>query len=352
MLRKKCIHVIDDIISQENLLDAWREFIKGKRNKKDVQKFQYSLLDNIKELHEDLNNNTYVHSLYYEFKISDPKPRIIHKASVRDRLLHHAIHRILYQFFKDIFIEDSYSCQVDKGTHKALEKFKKYVDVVSCNNTQTVAILKCDIRKFFASIDQEILIRILDKYIVDKNIVNILNTIIQSFNSGEVGKGLPLGNLTSQLLVNIYMNEFDQYVKNILKINYYIRYADDFIFMSQDKTELENILKNITIFLNQKLKLNLHPDKVFIKTLFSGVDFLGWVHFPKHKVLRTTTKKRMFKNMKNSPTNNTYQSYKSLIKRGNTYMLQSKLDKCLLFLTPANSRKSPNLKTSPPPPQN
>lgn len=334
MLRKQCIHVIDDIISQENLLEAWREFIKGKRSKKDVQKFQYNLLDNIKELHEDLKNNTYVHGLYYEFKISDPKPRIIHKASVRDRLLHHAIHRILYQFFKDIFIEDSYSCQIYKGTHKAIEQFKKYTDIVGCNNTKTVWILKCDIRKFFASIDQEILIRILDEYITNKSIVNLLKIIIQSFNSGEVGKGLPLGNLTSQLLVNIYMNEFDQYVKNILKIDYYIRYADDFIFMSQDKTELENILKNIIIFLNQKLKLNLHPNKVFIKTLFSGVDFLGWVQFPKHKILRTTTKKRMFKNMKNSPTNSTYQSYKSLIKHGNTYKLQSKLDRELLFQNP------------------
>jgi retron-type reverse transcriptase len=331
MIRKQCIHVIDDIISQENLLDAWREFIKGKRNKKDVQKFQYSLLDNIKELHTDLKNNTYAHSLYHEFKISDPKPRIIHKASVRDRLLHHAIHRVLYQFFKDIFIEDSYSCQIDKGTHKAIEKFKKYTNIVSQNNTKTVWILKCDIRKFFASIDQEILIKILDEYIVDKSIINLLKIIIQSFNSRKIGKGLPLGNLTSQLLVNIYMNEFDQYVKNILKIDYYIRYADDFVFLGCDKKELENILKDIHIFLNENLKLTLHPNKVFIKTLFSGVDFLGWVHFPKHRVFRTTTKNRMFKNLKNNPTNNTYQSYKSLIKHGNTYKLQNKIDRNLLY---------------------
>ncbi len=331
MLRKQCIHVLDDIISQENLLDAWREFIKGKRNKVDVQKFQYSLLDNIKELHSDLKNDTYAHSLYHEFKISDPKPRIIHKASVRDRLLHHAIHRILYQSFKDVFIEDSYSCQIDKGTHKAIEKFKKYADIVGCNNTKTVWILKCDIRKFFASIDQKILIEILDEYISDKCITNLLKIIIQGFTSGEENRGLPLGNLTSQLLVNIYMNEFDQYVKSILKIEYYIRYADDFVFVSTSKPELECILKDIHIFLNEKLKLRLHPNKVFIKTLFSGVDFLGWVHFPKHKILRTTTKKRMFKNLKNKPDNNTYQSYKSMIKHGNTHKVQNRIDKDLLF---------------------
>ncbi len=331
MTRKQCIHILDNIISYENLLDAWREFIKGKRNKKDVQKFQYSLLDNIKELHEDLKNNTYTHSLYHEFKISDPKPRIIHKASVRDRLLHHAIHRVLYQFFKDVFVEDSYSCQIDKGTHKAIEKFKKYSDMVGQNNTKTVWILKCDIKKFFASIDQDILIKILDEYIVDKSIINLLKIIIQSFSSGEVGKGLPLGNLTSQILVNIYMNDFDHYVKNSLKIDYYIRYADDFVFLSRDKKELESTLKKINIFLNKNLKLTLHPNKVFIKTLFSGIDFLGWVHFPKHKVLRTTTKKRMFKNLKTKPTKNTYQSYKSLIKHGNTHKLQNKIDKNLLF---------------------
>ncbi|HCY18108.1 TPA: hypothetical protein DHT42_02855 [Candidatus Nomurabacteria bacterium] len=132
---------------------------------------------------------------------------------------------------------------------------------------------------------------------------------------------MPLGNLTSQLLVNVYMNEFDQFVKHKLRVKYYIRYADDFVVLSDSKNYLENLLPKINDFLNESLKLSLHPDKVFIKTIASGVDFLGWVHFPKHRVLRTTTKRRMLKKLKDNPKNETLQSYLGLLKHGNAYKL-------------------------------
>ncbi|MDP3962546.1 MAG: RNA-directed DNA polymerase, partial [bacterium] len=125
-----------------------------------------------------------------------------------------------------------------------------------------------------------------------------IEKVIKSFNSGIIGKGLPLGNLTSQLLVNIYMNEFDQHVKHVIKHKYYIRYADDFIFMHHDRESLLEVLNKVSNFLAKNLKLSLHPNKVFIKTLASGVDFLGWIHFPNHRVLRTSTKRRMIKNLK------------------------------------------------------
>lgn len=320
-----CIHTYENIISHENLLEAWKEFIRGKKNKKDVEIFQRYLMQNIISLQEDLKSKTYRHSPYEAFNISDPKPRSIHKANVRDRLLHHAIYRKLYPYFDKQFIHDSYSCRLNKGTHRAIKQFKIYTNKVSQNHTKTVWILKCDVRKFFASIDQGILLTILNKHIQDKNILNLLKTIIQSFNSTENGKGLPLGNLTSQLLVNIYMNEFDQYMKRVLKTKYYIRYADDFVIMSRDKEYLENVLKEIEEFLGDKLKLKLHPDKVFIKTLYSGVDFLGWVHFPKHRVLRTVTKKRMFKKLEGEPKKKTIQSYLGLLDHGNTYGLKEKV---------------------------
>ena len=198
-----CIHTYQDIISHENLLEAWKEFIKGKKNKKDVELFQRYLMRNLIDLHEDLNNKKYRHSMYEAFNIADPKPRDIHKASVRDRLLHHAIYRKLYSYFDTKFIHDSYSCRLNKGTHRALKQFKNYTNKVSRNHTKTVWILKCDVRKFFASIDQEILFSILQKHIQDIDILNLLKTIIQSFQSTTEGKGLPLGNLTSQMLVNI-----------------------------------------------------------------------------------------------------------------------------------------------------
>jgi retron-type reverse transcriptase len=244
----------------ENLLLAWREFLKRKRAKKDVQEFQVHLMDNILLLHKDLMNKRYVHGGYYAFNISDPKPRNIHKASVRDRLLHHAIYRILYPFFDKKFIADSYSCRKWKGTHRALKRFQSFVYKVSKNNTKNIWVLKCDIRKFFASIDQDILFEILRKHIKDEDIIWLIHRVVKSFNT-PTGKGLPLGNLTSQLLVNVYMNEFDQYMKNDLRTKYYIRYADDFVIMHEKKEYLVEVLEKIKDFLEEKLTLALHPDK-------------------------------------------------------------------------------------------
>ena len=300
MSRIQFTHTYEYIISLENLLLAWKEFIVGKKSRLDVQEFERNLMANIILLHQDLANKTYKHSKYKAFNIADPKPRSIHKAQVRDRLLHHAIYRVLYSFFDKTFINDSYSCRVDRGTHRAIDQFRKYFRKVSKNNTRTCWVLKCDIRKFFANIDHNLLQYIVANSIQDKDIVYLLNEIISSFQSpkyiyaiAEMKKGLPLGNLTSQLLVNIYMNEFDQFMKRELKVKYYIRYADDFVILSEDKNYLENLLPKISDFLENNLKLQLHPDKIFIKTLASGVDFLGWVHFPYHRILRTSTKNRM-----------------------------------------------------------
>jgi retron-type reverse transcriptase len=139
--------------------------------------------------------------------------------------------------------------------------------------------LKCDIRKFFASIDHDILIDILRGRITNFRLLNLLERVIRSFEV-RPGKGIPLGNLTSQLFANIYMNEFDQFVKHDLRMKYYARYADDFVFLSDNRSELLNCLPKIAAFLSGPLALSLHPNKVFIKTLASGVDFLAGCIFP------------------------------------------------------------------------
>jgi RNA-directed DNA polymerase len=316
----------NDITSVENLLAAWEEFLRGKRKRKDVQEFQIHLMDNIISLHEDLKNKTYSHGPYEAFNISDPKPRNIHKATVRDRLLHHAIYRQLYPLYDKTFIAHSYSCRVNKGTHRALDTFTTFARKVSRNHTQTVWVLKCDIRKFFASIDHVILFQILEKKILDPDLLWLLKEVVGSFETAP-GKGLPLGNLTSQLLVNIYMNEFDQHVKHQVKEQYYIRYADDFVFFSQDRSELLKTFQSIERFLGASLKLELHPLKVSITTVASGVDFLGWVHFPQHRTLRTVTKRRMFKNVQKEPVNPaSVQSYVGLLGHGDAFALQTKLE--------------------------
>jgi RNA-directed DNA polymerase len=248
-------------------------------------------------------------------------------------LLHHALYRELYPFFDRTFIADSYSCRSGKGTHKAIKKFWTFSNKVSKNNTKTVWVLKGDIKKFFANIDHDILKSFLQKYIPDENISWLLNEIIDSFHSKHIypigktyGVGLPLGNLTSQLLVNIYMNEFDQFVKHKLKAKYYIRYADDFVIFSQDKKYLENILEQMKEFLENNLKLTMHPDKVFMKTIYSGVDFLGWVHFPDHRVLRTSTKRKMYKRIEEMEgKTETVQSYLGLLSHGNAWKISNSI---------------------------
>lgn len=217
-------HSFEDIISVNNLLEAWNDFLPGKRNKADVQEFGLRLMDNIVSLHEELATGEYRHGSYESFYVTDPKRRHIHKASVRDRLVHHAIYRLLYPFFERTFISDSYSCRVGKGTHKAINRFKAMVYKVSLNNTRTCWVLKCDVRKFFASIDHDVLRALLGEYITDKKILWLLSEVVKSYNTNNLaGVGLPLGNLTSQLFANVYMNRLDQFVKHKLKAKYHIR---------------------------------------------------------------------------------------------------------------------------------
>jgi retron-type reverse transcriptase len=306
----------------ENILATWDRFIKGKRSKRDVIHFESKLADNLINLYTDLMNQKYEHGLYFAFNISDPKPRNIHKATVRDRVLHHLVYKELYWYFDNRFIHDSYSCRKYKGTHKALERFKEFAGKVSKNNTRTCYVLKCDIKKFFASIDHAILGEILRRHIKDSGILWLINQVVKSFHTTREGVGLPLGNLTSQLFVNIYMHEFDMFMKQELREKYYIRYADDFVVLSDNKIHLETILPLMEKFLSEKLKLSLHEHKVYIKAYSSGVDFLGWVHFPHHRQIRTATKRKLVRKLSGYPKPETISSYRGLLGHGNTYKVK------------------------------
>ena len=329
IIRKiQLIHTYNDIINLENLCLAWKEFILGRKKKNDVLKFSDNLMDNIVTLHEDLASKIYQHGGYENFYVNDPKRRHIHKAAVCDRLLHHAIYRILYPFFDRTFIDNSFSCRKNKGLHKALNKFREMFCKVSKNNHRAYWVLKCDIKKFFDSIDHKILLDILSEYISDKDVIWLLGNVVESYSTtpatplepllGNRGTtGLPLGNLTSQLFANVFMNVFDQFVKHKLKVKYYVRYADDFVFLSNDRQYLESIIPVIRNFLVEKLKLTLHPNKIFLQTITSGIDFLGWKHFVGHRVLRKTTRKRMLRRIKENHTNETLQSYLGLLSHGN-----------------------------------
>lgn len=259
-----------------------------------MPEFAYSVEENLLALHERLASGAYVHGAYVSFYLNDPKRRHIHKALVVDRVLHHAIHRVLYQLFDQWFLYDSFSSRLDKGTLRAVDRFEKLAWRLSANNTKTVWILKCDVRKFFDSIDHEILLRLLKDKLPDKKLIALLESVIRSFKTKE-GKGIPLGNLTSQLFANIYLDQLDQFVKRTSRFKNYVRYADDFVLLANSKVELELLLSNISHFLNNQLKLELHPAKVIFQKWHQGVDFLGFVSFPYYRILRTKTKRRILR---------------------------------------------------------
>ena len=260
-------HKFEDIISVDNLLLAWQKFILGKRNRKDVQEFYFHLMDNILSLNYDLSNHKYKHGVYREFNISDPKPRIINKASVRDRLLHHAVYRILYPFFDKTFISDSFSCRSEKGTHRAINRFRNFAYIVSKNNTKTCWVLKCDIKKFFHSVSHQKLFEIIKKRVKDPKFLWLVWQIILSFSTPVDNfpqrerelkenflekKGLPIGNLTSQIFANIFLDKFDWFAKKQLRIKYYFRYADDFAIVDQGLEYLEDLIVLIEDFFKQE----------------------------------------------------------------------------------------------------
>ena len=322
---KQCSVTYEEIVSWENLCEAWWEFVRGKRGNYDVQCFMLGLSDELVALHDDLVAMRYVHGRYEHFRINDPKPRDIHKAAVRDRLVHHAIHRKVYSFFAQQFIADSFSCRECKGLHAALSRFTRFANRVSENGATTCWVLKCDIRKFFASIDHGILMSMLQEYFIDNRVTNLLEGIVTSFSTNS-GKGNPLGNLTSQLFANIYLHPFDHFVKHQMKMKYYVRYADDFVFLSHERHELESALSDIERFLRDRLKLALHPKKIVLQTLVSGVDFLGWIHFGSHRIPRTKTKQRMLKRNRNDNSYAVFQSHLGLLGHGNTFNLASRLE--------------------------
>lgn len=332
-------NIFEQIISVENLFSAWDSFHSDKTNKPDVLRFEWDLESNIFRLHRLLKSKKYAHDPYTSFFIQDPKQRHIHKATVQDRVLHHAIFNVLNPIFEPTFIAASFSCRVDKGTHKGVDAVTTMIRRVSRNGTRPCFALKCDVQKFFFRIDQAILLTILERRIQDPNALWLLREIIGSFSaSATEAKGLPIGNLTSQLFANVYLNEFDQFVKHVLRAKHYARYTDDFIVVSSDAAYLKTLIPAIQGFLSERLALNLHPKKTVIRKLGQGIDFLGYTIFLHHRLVRTKTKQRIFRKLKlktqefkadkidGKKLGQSLQSYHGVLSHANAHRLQEQMD--------------------------
>ena len=332
-------NIFEEIISLENLFAAWLEFRRGKMKKSDVQQFDFAREDNLLSLQSELRTRIYYPQDYRFFYVRDPKLRPIHKAKVRDRVLFQAVFRVLYHFFDKKFIFDSYACRFGKGTLAGVMRLNQFARRAGANYSRPVYALKCDIKKFFYSVDHKVLLGLIGRTIDDKDTLWLAERIISSFHI-ERGKGLPLGNVTSQLFSNIYLNELDQYVKHVLKEKFYLRYCDDFIILNRERERLAEIVPRINEFLKSRLQLCLHPQKVEIRKLSQGIDFLGYVVLPHHIVLRTKTKRRMFKKLRQKRLalesgritpesyHQTLQSYLGILKHGDNHDLETWVKNC------------------------
>jgi len=275
--------------------------------------FERHLENNLFDLHYALKSGIYEHDGYQFFQVFDSKKRDIYKAEVKDRVVHQITYDYLCDIYEKVFISDSYSSRIGKGTINAINIFK-YFSKLSDNNSY---VLKCDIRKYFQSVDQKILTTILSDKIKDEKIMQIIEKIISSFEFG----GIPLGNVTSQIFANIYLNELDRFVKKELKIRFYIRYNDDFVIFDDRKEKLAKYLVLIREFLIEKLKLEIPENKSEIRHLKHGMEFLGYKIFPDHVLLREQTKAKIFNKISRININ----SKLAVLKHCNSYNLRQKL---------------------------
>jgi len=279
--------VFTQITSFENLYSAYLGARKCKRYRTSILRFSRNLEENLISLQRELLARTYKHGGYREFIISDSKKRLIKAPLFRDRVIHHAVCNVVELIFERRFIYDSYACRKGKGTHAAVKRLESFVKSLAPAKTYC---LKCDISKYFNSIDHEILLGLLKNKIKNEDVLWLLYEIISS-NS----QGIPIGNLTSQLFANIYLNELDHFIKRILRERYYIRYMDDFLILSNKKENLRYDKERIKIFLVERLKLRLHPKKAEIFPIDKGIDFLGYVVRDSCRFLRKPTVKRFLK---------------------------------------------------------
>lgn len=316
----------EKIISPENIRAAYYESRKGKTKKKSVIKFESNINENLELIRQMLINKTFHTGSYTERTIYEPKKRTIYILPYfPDRIIHHAVMRVVSPIWDKLFIDQSYACRKGKGMHKGSKLTHYFVK-------HNKYCLKCDISKFYPSINHEILKQIIRKKIKDKNVLWLLDDIIDSIKDE---KNVPIGNYTSQWFGNLYMNELDMYVKHTLRVKNYIRYCDDFLFFHNDKKYLNNILNSVRAFLKVKLSLILSKDDLFPTD--RGVDFLGYRHFSKYLLLRKSTAKRAKRRIKSAVNKflkhrisinqllSTLESYNGWIKWARTFNLRRTL---------------------------
>ena len=291
--RKKMItynNLFERVCSFENLYNAYLKARRGKNGSGEVLKFTYNLESNLISLQKELQNQTYKTGKYRRFIIFEPKRREIAALPFKDRVVHHAICSVIEPVFEKTFIFDSYACRKKRGTHAGADRIQSFLR----KHAKNCFVLKCDVKSYFPSVDHEILKKELRKKIADKKLLALLDCIVDS-PSGE--KGIPIGNLTSQLFANIFLNKLDYFAKQDLKAKHYARYMDDFVILHESKKQLQCRKKQVEQFLHS-IKLRFNEKKANVFPVCKGIDFLGYRLFAFHRLIRKSTVKRFLRGIK------------------------------------------------------
>lgn len=291
-------NIMTKICTFKNAMAAYMKARKCKRYRPDVRNFEKDREANLIRAVEDLENGTYTPGPYQVFKVFEPKERLIMALPFYDRVIQHMIVTFIEPIFEKRFIFHSFACRKDKGVHEASAILTKWLYKLEILEGKKIWAIKADIRHYFQSVNHEILKAEIRRYISDRRLLEILDRIIDNNGIYEPGVGIPVGNLTSQLFANVYLNILDQFVKHELGIKYYIRYMDDFVILGEDPEELKRILARIEEFINTRLKLQFNPKTTIIYTK-NGVDFVGYRHWATMKLLRKAATRRLKQLLKN-----------------------------------------------------
>ncbi len=348
---KRYGNLYPQIIEFENILLAARKAQKGKRFRENVLAFNYNLEKKLVQLQDELETKTYHPGKYRTFTIKEPKTRMISAAPYRDRVVHHALCNIIVPIFERTFIHDSYANRVGFGTHRALRRFTQFA-------RSSPYVLQCDIKKYFPSIDHSILKTLIRRKIKCKDTLWLIDTIIDNSNEQlpviehflgddllaplQRKRGLPIGNLTSQFFANCYLDSFDHFVKEQLKIKKYVRYVDDFALFDDDWQFLAETRIAIEEYL-AKLRLKIHPIKSQLFETKQGANFLGFRILPDRIRVRTENLRRARRRLGRLQTeyadgkidwldvSRSLQSWVAHLDHGNTWQLRKKIFSSLVF---------------------
>ena len=291
---KRVGHLFEKICRFENLYLAFKKAFLGSGLNSEASRFSFHLERELLQLKRELESGVYQPGRYRYFTIHDPKERTISVAPFRDRVVHHALVGVLEPVIEPRFIFDTYANRKGKGTHRAVRRAQYFL-------RKHPHYLKTDIAKYFESIDHQILLSVLNRTVKDFKVLDLVRRITANSDRSRglrMGKGLPIGNLTSQFFANLYLDPLDHFIKDELGVRAYVRYMDDLVFFSESRNELKRLLADVRAFLEKRLKLRFKPSATVLNSRVHGLPFLGFRVFPRIIRIRRQSLERLSKKMK------------------------------------------------------